>query len=200
MDEHTQAAPLIDARRHDAVIFDMDGVVTDSASVHAAVWKEAFDDFLDRRSVVVGEDRSPFGADDYLRWVDGVPRYQGVTNFLAARGISLPYGDPADGEDAGTVCALGNRKDRLFKDRLTRDGIPAFDTTVALVRRLQAAGIGVAVFSASRNCAEVLRAAGIGDLFGVRVDGIVADELGLAGKPDPAMLLEAARRLGAEPE
>ncbi|MFE4462265.1 trehalose-phosphatase, partial [Nocardia tengchongensis] len=200
MDEHTQAAPLIDARRHDAVIFDMDGVVTDSASVHAAVWKEAFDDFLDHRSVVVGEDRSPFGADDYLRWVDGVPRYQGVTNFLAARGISLPYGDPADGEDAGTVCALGNRKDRLFKDRLTRDGIPAFDTTVALVRRLQAAGIGVAVFSASRNCAEVLRAAGIGDLFGVRVDGIVADELGLAGKPDPAMLLEAARRLGAEPE
>ncbi|MFE2960055.1 trehalose-phosphatase [Nocardia tengchongensis] len=200
MDEHTQAAPLIDARRHDAVIFDMDGVVTDSASVHAAVWKEAFDDFLDHRSVVVGEDRSPFGADDYLRWVDGVPRYQGVTNFLAARGISLPYGDPADGKDAGTVCALGNRKDRLFKDRLTRDGIPAFDTTVALVRRLQTAGIGVAVFSASRNCAEVLRAAGIGDLFGVRVDGIVADELGLAGKPDPAMLLEAARRLGAEPE
>ncbi|MGW2661835.1 trehalose-phosphatase [Nocardia tengchongensis] len=200
MDEHTQAVPLIDARRHDAVIFDMDGVVTDSASVHAAVWKETFDEFLNDRPEAAGEDRSPFTVDDYLQWVDGVPRYQGVTNFLAARGISLPFGDPADVEDAGTVCALGNRKDRLFRERLDRDGVPAFGSTVALVRRLQVAGIGVAIFSASRHGAEVLRAAGIGDLFDVRVDGIVADELGLAGKPDPAMLLEAARRLGAEPE
>ncbi|MGW4351896.1 trehalose-phosphatase [Nocardia sp. NPDC004582] len=199
MDEHTQATPLIDARRHDAVIFDMDGVVTDSASVHAAAWKDTFDDFLSHRSAVTGEDLSPFGADDYLTSVDGVPRYQGVANFLAARGISLPFGDPADAEDAGTVCALGNRKDRLFLERIARAGVPAFGATVALVRRLQAAGIGVAVFSASRNCAEVLRAAGIGDLFPVRVDGIVAEELGLAGKPDPAMLLEAARRLDAEP-
>lgn len=193
-------APLIDARRHDAVIFDMDGVVTDSARVHAAAWKEMFDDFLAHRAPAPGEILSPFTDDDYLRWVDGEPRYRGVSDFLAARGISLPEGDPADAEDAGTVCALGNRKDRLFLERLARDGVPAFDSTVALVRRLQTAGIGVAVFSASRNCADVLRAAGIGDLFAVRVDGIVAAELGLAGKPDPAMLLEAARRLGTEPE
>ncbi|MTE14313.1 trehalose-phosphatase [Nocardia sp. CT2-14] len=178
----------------------MDGVVTDSARVHAAAWKEMFDDFLAHRAPAPGEDLSPFTDEDYLRWVDGEPRYRGVADFLAARGISLPEGDPADAEDAGTVCALGNHKDRLFIERLVRDGVPAFGSTVALVRRLQTAGIGVAVFSASRNCAEVLRAAGIGDLFPVRVDGIVAAELGLAGKPDPAMLLEAARRLGAEPE
>ncbi|WP_051152805.1 trehalose-phosphatase [Nocardia niigatensis] len=195
-----QPAPLIDARRHDAVIFDMDGVVTDSARVHAAAWKEMFDEFLAHRAPAPGENLSPFTDEDYQRWVDGEPRYRGVADFLAARGISLPAGDPADSEDAGTVCALGNHKDRLFLERLARDGVPAFDSTVALVRRLQTAGIGVAVFSASRNCADVLSAAGIGDLFTVRVDGIVAAELGLAGKPDPAMLLEAARRLGAEPE
>ncbi|MVU78314.1 trehalose-phosphatase [Nocardia sp. ET3-3] len=193
-------APLLDSRRHDAVIFDMDGVVTDSATVHAAAWKEMFDDFLAHRTALPGEDLSPFTTEDYLRWVDGEPRYRGVSDFLAARGISLPAGDPADADDAGTICALGNRKDHLFLERLARDGVPAFESTVALVRRLQAAGIGVAVFSASRNCAQVLRAAGIGDLFAVRVDGIVAEELGLAGKPDPAMLLEAARRLGAQPE
>ncbi|WP_309230640.1 trehalose-phosphatase [Nocardia sp. SYP-A9097] len=200
MDESRTDAALIDSRRHDAVIFDMDGVVTDSASVHAAAWQEMFDEFLAARPAHPGEDHTPFTGEDYLRWVDGEPRYRGVTDFLAARGISLPSGDSSDTEDAGTVCALGNRKDRLFLERLARQGVPAFESTVALIRRLQAAGVGVAVFSASRNCAEVLRAAGIGDLFAVRVDGLVAEELGLAGKPDPAMLVEAARRLGAHPE
>ncbi|MET9492964.1 trehalose-phosphatase [Nocardia sp. NPDC006630] len=191
--------PLIDSRHHDAVIFDMDGVVTKSASIHAAAWTELFDAFLSQRSAAPGEDRSPFTPGDYLRYVDGKPRYRGVTDFLAARGISLTEGDPSDADDAVTVCGLGNRKDHLFLARIARDGVPAFDSTVALIRELQAAGLGAAVFSASRNCAEVLRAAGIGDLFRVRVDGLVAEELGLAGKPDPAMLLEAARRLGAEP-
>ncbi|WP_373283532.1 HAD family hydrolase, partial [Nocardia concava] len=158
MDTSTRTTPLLDSRRHDAVIFDMDGVVTDSASVHRAAWKEMFDDFLAHRAPAPGEELSPFTDDDYLRWVDGKPRYRGVTDFLAARGISLPPGDPSDAEDAGTVCALGNRKDRLFTERLARDGVPAFESTVALVRRLQAAGIGVAVFSASRNCAAVLTA------------------------------------------
>ncbi|MEV6769507.1 HAD-IA family hydrolase [Nocardia sp. NPDC051030] len=194
------AAPLIDSRRHDAVIFDMDGVVTDSASIHAAAWTELFNDFLAHRPAVPGEDHSPFTPDDYLRWVDGKPRTRGTVDFLAARGISLPPGDPSDAPDADTVYALSSRKDRLFLARIARDGVPVFDSTVALIHRLQAAGLGTAIFSASRNCAEVLRAAGVGDLFKVRVDGVVAEELGLAGKPDPDMLLEAARRLGANPD
>ncbi|NNH68811.1 trehalose-phosphatase [Nocardia uniformis] len=198
VDEQTVA--LIDARRHDAVIFDMDGVVTDSASLHAAAWTELFDDYLSEREPAAGEDHSPFTHTDYLHSVDGKPRYDGVSDFLATRGISLPWGDPFDPPHAETVCALGNRKDRMFLERLTRDGVPVFESTVALVRILRAADIGVAVFSASRNCAQVLEAAGVGDLFPVRVDGVEAENLGLPGKPDPAMLLEATRRLGATPD
>ncbi|MEC3957918.1 trehalose-phosphatase [Nocardia sp. CDC153] len=198
--EWDAAGPLIDSRRYDAVLFDMDGVVTDSASMHAAAWTELFDEFLALRPAAPGEDHTPFTPADYLRSVDGKPRYDGVRDFLAARGISLPEGDPSDPPGMETVCALGNRKDRLFLERVARDGVPVFDTTVDLVRALQAAGIGTAIFSASRNCAEVLSAAGVSELFPVRVDGLVAERLGLAGKPDPAMLLEAARRLGAAPE
>ncbi|MFQ6399166.1 trehalose-phosphatase [Nocardia sp. KC 131] len=194
-----RAGPVIDARHHDAVIFDMDGVVTDSASMHAAAWTELFDAFLASRPAGPGQDRSPFTAADYQRFVDGKPRYTGVADFLAARHISLPWGDSSDREDALTVCGLGNRKDHLFRDRMAHSGVPAFDSTVALVRELRDAGIGTAVFSASRNCAQVLEAAGIGDLFAVRVDGIVTEDLRLPGKPDPAMLIEAARRLGANP-
>lgn len=190
---------VLDPRRHDAVIFDMDGVVTDSASLHAAAWTALFDGFLSGRPDAAGEDHSPFTHADYLHHVDGKPRYDGVSDFLAARGISLPWGNPSDGPDAETVCGLGNRKDRLFLERLNRDGVRVFDSTVALVRALRAAGVGVAVFSASRNCAQVLAAGKIADLFPVRVDGIEAEKLALAGKPDPAMLLEAARRLGSSP-
>ncbi|MFI5783107.1 HAD family hydrolase [Nocardia sp. NPDC051570] len=190
----------IDLRRYDAVILDMDGVVTDSARIHEAAWKELFDDFLGSREPGAGEDLAPFTESDYEHFVDGKPRTSGVADFLASRGISLPWGAPSDPPDAVTVCGLGDRKDRLFLARIARDGVPAFASTVALVRRLRVAGIGTAIFSASRNCAQVLAAAGIGDLFAVRVDGVVAESLGLAGKPDPAMLVEAARRLGADPE
>ncbi len=182
----------LDPRRYDAVIFDMDGVVTDSARIHEAAWKQMFDEFLG--------DRPPFTETDYERFVDGKPRTAGVADFLASRGISLPWGAPSDSPSAQTVCGLGNRKDRLFLERIAGDGVPAFASSVALVRQLRAAGVGTAIFSASRNCAQVLEAAGIGDLFTVRVDGLVAESLGLAGKPDPAMLLEAARRLGADAE
>ncbi|MBF6182232.1 trehalose-phosphatase [Nocardia otitidiscaviarum] len=197
---YADTAALIDARRHDAVLFDMDGVVTDSASMHAAAWTELFDDFLARRAGERGERLTPFTHDDYLRYVDGKPRYRGVADFLASRDISLPWGDPSERGDVDTVCGLGNRKDRLFLARVARDGVRVFDGTVALIRRLHAAGLGTAVFSASRNAAEVLAAAGLAELFEVRVDGLEAERLGLAGKPDPAMLLEAAYRLGAEPE
>ncbi|MEV6391506.1 trehalose-phosphatase [Nocardia xishanensis] len=192
--------PQIDSRRHDAVIFDMDGVVTDSASIHAAAWTELFDAFLDHRPAGAGQDRSPFTETDYLRFVDGKPRYRGVADFLAARGITLPWGNSSDPETAETVCGLGNRKDRLFRERLARDGVRVFESTVTLVRRLDAAGIRTGVFTASRHCAELLGAAGIGDLFTVRVDGNEAEKLGIPGKPDPAMLLETVRRLDAAPD
>ncbi|WP_067537260.1 HAD family hydrolase [Nocardia crassostreae] len=199
MTDHDPDEPVIDARLHDAVIFDMDGVVTDTASIHAAVWTVLFDEFLARLPAVPGENHAPFTRADYLRHVDGKPRYRGVADFLAARGISLPWGDPADADVENTVCGLGNRKDRLFRTRIARTGVPVFHSTVALVRELNAAGVATAIFSASRNAAEVLSAAGIGELFTVRVDGVVADELGLTGKPDPDMLIEAARRVHAEP-
>jgi alpha,alpha-trehalase len=192
--------PVIDARRHDAVIFDMDGVVTDSASMHAAAWTELFDVLLDHRPAGAGQDRSPFTEDDYLRFVDGKPRYRGVADFLAARGIELPWRNSSDPETAETVCGLGNRKDLLFLEKVAREGVRVFGSTVTLIRRLGDAGVRTGVFSAGRHCADVLAAAGVADLFAVRVDGIVAEKLGLRGKPDPAMLLEAARRLGAEPD
>ncbi len=188
----------IDPRLHDAVIFDLDGVVTDTASVHAQTWKLLFDDFLSRRPANDDEDHAPFTDDDYQHFVDGKPRYDGVTDFLAARGIVVPAGGPADlTED--TVYGLGNRKQDMFRERLG-DGVPVFDSTVELVIRLSEAGVATAIYSSSRNCEYVLKAAGLGDLFAVRVDGVVADELGLPGKPDPAVLLEAIRRLGVVPE
>ena len=188
----------IDPRYHDAVLFDLDGVITDTASLHQAAWKELFDDYLGRREPSAEEDHSPFTPADYRHFIDGKPRYDGVHDFLASRGVSLPWGSPSDSGDEDTVCGLGNLKQQHFALQIAA-GVPVFHSTVALVRRLTDAGVAVAVFSASRNCAVVLAAAGIADLFGVRVDGVVAEELHLPGKPDPAMLLEAARRLGVRP-
>ncbi|HNM85752.1 MAG TPA: HAD hydrolase-like protein, partial [Mycobacterium sp.] len=183
----------IDPRLHDAVIFDLDGVVTDTASIHFAAWTEMFDDFLRRRPASDGEDHSPFTEADYQHFVDGKPRYDGVADFLASRGIELPRGRASDtGDD--TVCGLGNRKQANFLARL-RDGVPVFETTVLLVRKLAQAGVATAIYTSSRNCEQILREAGLSDLFAVRVDGVVADELGLPGKPDPAVLLESVRRL-----
>ncbi|MEX0581205.1 MAG: trehalose-phosphatase [Mycobacterium sp.] len=192
-------APVrIDPRYHDAVLFDLDGVITDTASLHQAAWKELFDDYLGRREPSADEDHSPFIPADYRHFIDGKPRYDGVHDFLASRGVSLPWGTPADAADEDTIYGLGNRKQRHFVQQIAA-GVPVYESTVALVRRLADAGVAVAVFSASRNCAMVLASAGIADLFGVRVDGVVAEELHLPGKPDPAMLLEAARRLGVRP-
>jgi len=188
----------IDPRFHDAVIFDLDGVVTDTASVHAEAWAEMFNDFLQRRQASDDEGHSPFTDDDYLHFVDGKARGDGVTDFLASRGISLPPGPPADGT-ADTISGLGERKQEIFLKRV-HAGVRVFESTVTLARKLADTGIAVGVYSASRNCERILKSAGLGDLFSVRVDGVVAEDLGLPGKPSPAVLLEATRRLGAVPQ
>ena len=183
----------------EAVIFDLDGVVTRTARVHQAAWKRVFDDYLARRAEPQGEAFAPFAEADYRRYVDGKPRYEGVQSFLAARGIALPFGDPADPPDRETVCGLGNRKDAIFHEILASDGVEVFESTVDFIRDLEGRGIGTAMVSASQNAAAVLEAAGLDGLFAVRVDGIEAARLALAGKPQPDTFLEAARQLGVEP-
>jgi trehalose-phosphatase len=195
------APVVIDPRYHDGVLFDLDGIITDTASLHAQAWAQMFDAFLTGRAGNPDENHDPFTPSDYRRYIDGKPRYDGVRDFLTSRGVTLPWGASSDsGSTDGpeTVCGLGNRKQTLFAGRIA-DGVPVFESTVALVRRLIATGVPVAVFSASRNCEAVLESAGVSELFAVRVDGVVAEELGLAGKPAPDMVLETARRLGVRP-
>jgi len=191
--------PVIPLDRVEAVVFDTDGVLTDTASVHAAAWKRLFDEYLRQRAERLGEPFRAFEELDYLRYVDGKPRYDGVAGFLASRGIALPWGDPSDPPSHETVCGLGNSKNRYFLAHLGEHGVQAFPSSVAFVRRLGANGVRTAVVSASRNMRAVLDAAGIRDLFDVEVDGVDAARLGLAGKPDPALFLEAARRLQVAP-
>ncbi len=194
-----RSPPEIRTDRLDAVIFDLDGVITDTASVHAAAWEQMFDRFLADRPAREGGDRRPFSEGDYYLYVDGKSRYDGVESFLLSRGISLPRGGPGDPPATETVCGLGNRKDELFLAVLRERGVAPFASSIELLRRLRASGVSTAIISASRNCAEVLEAAGVTDLFDTRVDGVDADELGLSGKPDPAVFLEAARRLEVKP-
>jgi len=183
--------------RYDAMILDLDGVVTRTAALHAQAWKQVFDDFFSRR----GGDFEPFDiARDYRRYVDGKPRYDGVRSFLASRGIALPEGAPSDPPKTETVCGLGNRKDELFLELLDRgNGVEVFEDTVEQIRRWRQRGLKTAVVSSSKNCRRVLRAAGLEELFDERVDGNTAEELGLAGKPAPDTFLQAARRLDVLP-
>jgi alpha,alpha-trehalase len=184
-------AVVISPDQYDGVIFDMDGVVTDTASVHAAAWRRMFDEFLGGRTAGPNEDVRRFTPDDYREYVDGKPRYDGVSAFLAARGILV---------DPDTVRELGDRKDRYFHELIASDGVRAYGSTVALIRALSDCGIRTGVISASKNSVAVLAAAAVENLFDVRVDGIVMEGLGLPGKPDPAIFLEAARRLDVRPD
>jgi beta-phosphoglucomutase family hydrolase len=187
--------------RFDAVLFDLDGVLTATAKLHATCWKKMFDEYLQQRAAATGEPFQPFEiATDYKQYVDGKLRYDGVRGFLESRSINLPWGDPEDPPDRETVCGLGNRKNELIQEALATGGVEVFESSIALVRQLRDAGIKTAVVSASKNCEAILRAAGIADLFDTRVDGIVAARLELPGKPAPDTFLEAARQLGAEPE
>lgn len=186
--------------RFDAVLFDLDGVLTATAKAHAACWKRMFDAFLERRARETGESLAPFDvARDYLLHVDGKPRYDGVRDFLRSRGIELPEGTPEAPPDEESVRGLGNRKNELVEEFIRNEGVEVFEGSVAWVRALRAAGLRTAVVSSSSNCEVVLRAAGIAELFDARVDGVVAERLGLSGKPAPDTFLAAARELGVEP-
>lgn len=159
-----------------------------------------FDEYLQARKGGKGEDQRPFdiGA-DYLRYVDGKPRYEGVRSFLASRGIELPYGSPEDPPDRETVCGLGNRKNDVFRRVVREQGVDVYESTVSLIEQLRARGVRIAVASSSQNCAEIVRATGLEPLFEVRVDGITLDELGLRGKPFPDMFLKSVELLDVPP-
>ena len=183
-----------------ACLFDLDGVLTQTALVHNAAWKETFDAFLRRRSVEGGEPFVPFDSGpDYNRYVDGRQRADGVRNFLASRGIELPEGSPDDPPDAETVNGVGNRKNLLVLERIQAGAVQVYPGSVRYLHAVRDAGLRRAVVSASANCREVLAAAGIADLLEERVDGITAREEGLRGKPHPDTFLLGARRLGVDP-
>lgn len=190
----------IDPERFDAAIFDVDGVVTDTASAHFAAWKRIFDDYL-RVRADRGEGRfAEFTEEDYLTYVDGKPRYDGVRSFLGSRGVELPEGDPADPPERESIRGIGNRKNDAFLGWLEDHRVDPYPSTVRVLHELRDRGVATGVISASRNAKAVLESAEVLDLFDTRVDGEVAAELGLPGKPDPAVFLEAARRLDASPE
>lgn len=185
---------------YDAVLLDMDGVITDTASIHAACWKAMFDDYLQRWAANNAQPFRPFDiATDYKLYVDGKPRYLGVRDFLKSRGIDLPDGTPEDPPDAETVCGLGNRKDELVKERFASGGVSAYPGSITFIERLRRMGIKTAVVTSSQNCQAVLHAAGVDGLFDARVDGSVLAQQGLAGKPAPDCFLKAAEMLGATP-
>jgi beta-phosphoglucomutase family hydrolase len=183
-----------------ACLFDLDGVLTQTAKVHAAAWKQMFDDYLQRRAARTGEAFVPFDADrDYDEYVDGKPRYDGVRSFLASRSIKLPEGSPEDPPSAETVHGLGNRKNEIVLELIREQGVQPYEGSVRYVKAAQAAGLRRAVVSSSSNCRDVLAAAGIEDLFEQIVDGVVAERKHLQGKPAPDTFLAGARALGAEP-
>ncbi len=182
-----------------AAVFDLDGVLTRTAAVHAGAWKQMFDAYLRRRAARDGGEFRSFAPDDYRRFVDGKPRYEGVRSFLESRGITLAHGRPEDGPDEETVCGLGNRKNALFRERIAEGGVEVFDGSVAFVRRLRQRSFRTALVSSSRNTDAVVAAAGLADLFDARVDGVAAARLGLKGKPDPDVFRHAADLIGVLP-
>lgn len=184
----------------DAVIFDLDGVITETASVHARAWKQMFDEYLAARAGLRGEPFREFvHAHDYLSYVDGKPRYQGVEAFLASRGIRLPFGSPADPAGAETICGLGNRKNELFNRSVETAGIKVYASSLALIHALHAAGRKAGLATSSRNSALVLKKTQTAALFATIVDGLVSEQLGLQGKPQPDIFLTAAVNLGVTP-
>ncbi|MEU1869751.1 MULTISPECIES: beta-phosphoglucomutase family hydrolase [unclassified Streptomyces] len=179
-----------------ACLFDLDGVVTRTAVVHAAAWKETFDAFLRERD---GADFRPFTDSDYDEYVDGRPRADGVRSFFASRGVELPEGTPDDPPDARTVNGVGNRKNELLLEKIRTDGVEPYEGTLRYIDAVRAAGLATAIVSSSANTRDVLHSIDAERLFDVRIDGVVARERKLPGKPRPDTFLAAARDLGVEP-
>ncbi len=203
MRKNRSTAPeaVISPERHRAVIFDLDGVVTRTAKIHARAWKQMFDDWLKGHAAETRESFEPFDIrHDYAAYVDGKPRYDGVQSFLESRDIRLPWGSPDDPPGKETVCGLGNRKNAIYLETLDRQKPEVFESTVALIRELKNRQIKVGLISASNNARRVLESAGLLDLFDTRVDGITARERNLKGKPEPDVFLEAVRELGTDPD
>lgn len=183
-----------------AVLFDLDGVLTQTAVVHAAAWREMFDGYLAERAERTGEPFRPFDpVGDYDRYVDGKQRADGTRSFLASRGITLPEGEPDDPPTAETVRGLGNRKNALVLRKIDEDGVKPYPGSVEYVRRVHDAGLSTAVVSSSANARAVLASSGLLEAFDTIVDGVVAARDGLAGKPAPDTFLAGARALGVEP-
>ncbi len=184
-----------------ALLFDLDGVLTKTASVHAAAWKEMFDEVLARHADDPGVDARPFDeTSDYHQYVDGKPRYDGVRDFLASRGLHPPEGSADDTAEQETIRGLGDRKNDAVQHIIATRGVEPYEGSVRYLHAARDAGLGIAVVSSSANAEAVLEAAGLSEFIEVRVDGKVAADEGIPGKPAPDMFLEAARRLGATPE
>lgn len=182
------------------MLFDLDGVLTDTASVHSRAWKTVFDDYLNRRAATERAEFVPFDIEsDYRQHVDGRPRFEGVDKFLRSRGIELPWGRHDDPAGDASVCAVGNRKNDLVGTILRDEGVEVYPGSLSLLSRLVAEGVPMAVVTSSANAGAVLAAGGIADMFEVQVDGNVAARLGLRGKPHPDPFLEAAGQLGVQP-
>jgi beta-phosphoglucomutase family hydrolase len=184
----------------EACLFDMDGVLTKTAAVHAAAWTQMFDEFLKARAQATGGEFTPFDThDDYDQYVDGKPREDGVRDFLASRGITLPEGHPDDPPDAETVYGLGARKNKLLLARISQDGVQVYDGSVRYLEAAQRAGLHRAVVSSSANTVQVLKVTRLDQFFEVRVDGVTIAQRHLHGKPAPDTYLDAARQLGVDP-
>jgi beta-phosphoglucomutase family hydrolase len=189
----------IEGREVTAAILDLDGVITDTATLHAKAWERVWNEFLAQSESSTGQRHSPFSYHaDYLKYLDGKPRYQGAEAFVKSRRIDIPFGHPGDEPGLATICAIGNLKNRYYLALLDQEGPSIYADTVDVVKRWRSEGIKTAVVSSSRNCRKVLGAVGITDLFDVVLDGSELESSGLKGKPEPDMFLEAARRLGAD--
>src|SRR6516225_10210360 len=190
----------ITREQYDAVLLDLDGVITDTANIHAACWKQMFDEYLQKRAAQTGEAFRPFNvAADYRLYVDGKPRFDGVRDFLTSRGIQLPEGTPNDQPEAETVGGLGNRKNDLVNKIIEDKGVEPYEGSVKLLHQLRSQGFKLAIVTSSQNCTVVLKATNLDHFFDVQVDGNTVHAQHLAGKPAPDTFLMGAKLLGIDP-
>ena len=198
---HPKNSQVITRDKYHAILFDLDGVITNTASLHAACWKQMFDEYLKKRATQRGEAFRPFDiATDYRLHVDGKPRFDGVRDFLTSRGIKLPEGTPADPPEAETVGGLGNRKNELINDVIEERGVQAYEGSVKFIHQLHNQGYKIGVVSSSQNCGIVLKAAKLDHFFDAQVDGHMIEDQHLPGKPAPDTFLIGAELLGVGPK